>query len=97
MPTVGRLDQYASILVTEFDETTSNNTGITSLGSYYASEFSENVGVTTATSNVFSPYNLLTGDFAEVPYGVGKGTYMRENSDKSIIVYTEIDEVTSFT
>ena len=43
MPIVGRLDQYGSMLAYEFDETTANNPSITGLGTYYASEFSENV------------------------------------------------------
>lgn len=97
MPIVGRLDQYASVLVTEFDETTVNNIGINTLGTYFSSEFAENVGVTTLTANVFPPYDLLNDDFAGVFYGSGKGTYMRQNSDKSVIAYTEIDEITSFT
>ena len=75
MPIVGRLDQYGSMLAYEFDETTANNPSITGLGTYYASEFSENVGIaTTLTANVF----------------------MRQNTDKSVIVYNEIDEITSF-
>jgi hypothetical protein len=101
MAIVGRLDQYASMLVNEFDDTTSNNNGISasagSNGVYYSSEFSENIGVTTLTANVFNPYDIITGEFASVSYGSGNGTYMRQNTDQSVIVYTEIDEVTSFT
>ena len=75
MPIVGRLDQYGSMLAYEFDETTVNGPSITGLGTYYASEFCENVGIaTTITANVF----------------------MRQNTDKSVIVYNEIDEVTDF-
>lgn len=51
MPNVARLDQYASILTTEFDETTSNNVGITGLGTYYASEFNENIQDSTVVTN----------------------------------------------
>jgi len=47
MPVVGRLDQYASMLATEFDETTANNPSITGLGTYYALEFDENTSITT--------------------------------------------------
>jgi len=97
MPIVGRLDQYASMLITEFDDATSNNIRITGLGTYYSLEFSENIGVTTLTANVFSPYDIINDEFASVSYGSGRGTYMRQSTDKSVIVYTEIDEVTSFT
>jgi hypothetical protein len=96
MGVVGRLDQYASMLATEFDETTANNPSITGLGTYYASEFSENVGIaTTMTANVFAPYDLVSGEFAGVLYGPGQGTFMRQNTDKSVIVYNEIDEITT--
>ena len=43
MGVVGRLDQYASMLAWEFDETTANNMRITGLGTYYSSEFNENI------------------------------------------------------
>ena len=96
MPIVGRLDQYASTLALEFDETTANTPRITGLGTYYASEFSENVGIaTTMTANVFAPYDLVYDEFAGVLYGPGQGTFMRQNTDKSVIVYNEIDEITT--
>ena len=94
MGVVGRLDQYASMLATEFDETTANNPSITGLGTYYASEFSENVGIaTTMTANVFAPYDIVYDEFAGVLYGPGQGRYMRQYTDKSVIVYNEIDEI----
>jgi len=94
MPVVGRLNQYGSMLVTEFDETTANNPSITGLGTYYASEFSENVGIaTTITANVFAPYDPVYDEFAGVLYGPGQGRYMRQNTDQSVIVYNEIDEI----
>jgi Concanavalin A-like lectin/glucanases superfamily len=97
MPVVGRLDQYASMLATEFDETTANNPSITGLGTYYASEFSENVGIaTTITANVFAPYDPVYDEFGGTLFGAGQGRYMRQNTDKSVIVYNEIDEVTDF-
>jgi hypothetical protein len=73
MTVVGRLDQYGSMIITgEFDETTANSPSITGFGTYYASEFFENVGVeVTLTANVF----------------------MRQNTDKSVIVYNEINEI----
>lgn len=97
MGIVGRLDQYASMLAYEFDETTANNTSITGLGTYFSSEFSENVGIaTTITANVFAPYDPVYDEFAGVLYGPGQGRYMRQNTDKSVIVYNEIDEITDF-
>ena len=96
MGVVARLDQYASILVAEFDETNVNNLGITGLGTCYSSEFSENIGiVTTNTANVFTAYDQISGEFADTLYGPGNGTYMRQNTDKSVIVYNEIDEITT--
>jgi hypothetical protein len=95
MGVVGRLDQYASMLATEFDETTANGPSITGLGTYYASEFSENVGIaTTITANVFPPYDPVYDEFGGTLFGAGQGRYMRQNTDKSVIVYNEIDEVT---
>lgn len=97
MGVVGRLDQYASMLCNEFDETTANNPSITGLGTYYASEFSENVGITTTlTANVFAPYDPVYDEFGGTLFGAGQGRYMRQNTDKSVIVYNEIDEITSF-
>ena len=94
MGVVGRLDQYASMLAYEFDETTANGPSITGLGTYYASEFSENVGIaTTMTANIFPPYDLVYDEFAGVLYGPGQGRYMRQNTDKSVIVYNEINEI----
>ena len=97
MGVVGRLDQYASMLAYEFDETTANNPSITGLGTYYASEFSENVGIaTTITANIFAPYDLVYDEFGGTLFGAGQGRYMRQNTDKSVIVYNEIDEVSDF-
>ena len=94
MGVVGRLDQYASMLATEFDETTANGPTITGLGTYYASEFSENVGIaTTMTANIFPPYDLVYDEFGGTLFGAGQGRYMRQNTDKSVIVYNEIDEI----
>jgi hypothetical protein len=81
----------------EFDETTANGPSITGLGTYYASEFSENVGIaTTMTANVFAPYDIVYDEFGGTLFGAGQGRYMRQNTDKSVIVYNEIDEVTDF-
>lgn len=95
MPIVARLDQYASLLATEFDETTSNSVGVSGLGTYYASEFDENIGITSVTANVFAPYNIVYDEFAGVLYGPGQGTYMRQYTNKTVVIYNEIDEVTT--
>jgi hypothetical protein len=65
---VGRLDQYASIVAYEFDEITANNTSITGLGTYYASEFNENVVDIVRDGLVL---NLDAGNLASYP---GSGT-----------------------
>ena len=76
-------------------QSVSANTKITGVGTYYSSGFDENIGITTAlTANVFAPYDLVYDEFASVLYGPGKGTFMRQNADQSVIVYNEIDEVT---
>jgi len=72
------------------------NTNITGLGTYYSSGFDENVGFTTFLSaNVFAPYDLVYDEVGGTLFGVGQGRYMRQNTDKSVIVYNEIDEVTT--
>lgn len=72
------------------------NINITGLGTYYSSGFSENVGAaTTLAANVFPPYDLVYDDFGGTLFGPGQGRYMRQNNDKSVIVYNEIDEITS--
>ena len=40
-----------------------------------------------------SPYNLIYDEFAGVLYGPGQGTFMRQNTDNSVFVYNEIDEI----
>jgi hypothetical protein len=71
------------------------NTNITGLGTYYSSGFDENVGFTTFLSaNVFPPYDLAYDEFSGTSFGAGQGRYMRQNTDKSVIVYNEIDEIT---
>jgi hypothetical protein len=96
MEVVGRLDQYGSILVSsEFNEFAGGNTRISGLGTYYSFEFNENVGVAvTLTANVFPPYQIVDDEFAGVSYGSGQGRFMRQNSDGSVDVYNEINEIT---
>jgi hypothetical protein len=73
------------------------NTNITGLGTYYSSGFDENVGFTTFLSaNVFAPYDPVYDEFSGTLFGAGQGRYMRQNTDKSVIVYNEIDEVSDF-
>ena len=75
MPIVGRLDQYGSMLAGEFDEISGGNIRISGLGTYFSSEFSENVGIaTTLTANVFAPYDLVYDDFGGTLFGVGQVT-----------------------
>lgn len=96
MPIVGRLDQYGSMLSGEFDEISGGNIRISGLGTYFSSEFSENVGIaTTLTANVFAPYDLVYDDFGGTLFGVGQGRYMRQNTDNTVVVYNEIDEITT--
>jgi hypothetical protein len=95
MPIVARLDQYASINSYEFDETTANNLSITGLGTYYAFEFNENVGIaTTLTANIFPAYSPDHDEFGGTLFGPAGGRYMRQNTDKSVGIYNEIDEIT---
>ena len=72
------------------------NTNITGLGTYYSSGFDENVGFTTFLSaNIFPPYDPVYDEFGGTLFGAGQGRYMRQNTDKSVIVYNEIDEITT--
>jgi len=101
MTILARLSQYASLLGREFDETTANNISISGLGTFFASEFIENVGITTTlTTRTFLTYDPVSDDFIGDPLsdalGGAKGTYMRYNTDKSVIVYEDIDEVTDY-
>jgi hypothetical protein len=73
------------------------NTNITGLSTYFSSGFSENVGAaTTLVANVFPPYQIVYDEFAGTLFGSGQGRLMRQNIDKSVIVYNEIDEVSDF-
>jgi hypothetical protein len=96
MPIVGRLDQFGSMIVTgEFDEVSGGNVRVSGLGTYYSSEFKENVGVgtTTLTANVFAPYDPIYDEFGGVLFGPGQGTFMRQELNGNVIVYNEIDEI----
>jgi len=95
MGVVGRLDQFGSMIVTsEFDEVTGGNVRVTGFGTYYSSEFFENVGVAvTLTANVFAPYDPIYDEFAGVLFGPGQGTFMRQELTGNGIVYNEINEI----
>jgi hypothetical protein len=70
--------------------------GISGLGTYISLEFNENIGITTTlTANVFAPYDPIYDEFAGVLYGPGQGTFMRQELNGNVIVYNEIDEITT--
>jgi hypothetical protein len=77
MGVVGRLDQYASMLAWEFDETTANNMSITGLGTYYSSEFNENIVDIVRNGLVL---NLDAGNLSSYP---GTGTTWTDLSGNS--------------
>lgn len=73
------------------------NTNISSTGTYYSSGFDENTGFRTALSaNISVPYDPIYDEFGGTLFGAGQGRYMRQYTDKSVVVYNEIDEVTDF-
>ena len=94
MPVLARLNQYATIQANEFDEVTPTSVGISGIGTFYSTGFNENVGVTTLRAGKFPAYNLIDAEFVFPLYGPGQGTHMRRESDNSITIYNEIDEVT---
>jgi hypothetical protein len=94
MPVLARLNQYASIQANEFDEVTTSTVRISGVGTFYSVEFNENVGVTTLTAGKFPAYNLIDAEFALPLYGPGQGTHMRRESNNTVTIYNEIDEVT---
>jgi len=95
MTVIARLDQYGNTVIKDFDETTADGPRITGVGTYYAGEFAENVDVTALKANVFAAYDIISDEIAGVLYGPGQGTYMRQNSDKNVTLYNEIDEITT--
>ncbi len=94
MPILARLNQYASLQASEFDEVTTTTVRLSGVGTFSAVEFNENIGVTTLRAGVFPAYNLLDDEFGFPLYGPGKGTHMRRESDNTVTIYNEIDEVT---
>lgn len=94
MPVIARLNQYASLQASEFDEVTTTTVRVSGVGTFFASEFNENVGVTTLTAGTFPAYNVVEAEFGFPLYGPGQGTHMRRESNNSMTVYNEIDEIT---
>lgn len=95
----GTLTDYTPTTTTAITRVlpSTTNTNITGLGTYYSSGFDENVGFTTFLSaNVFAPYDPVYDEFGGTSFGAGQGRYMRQYTDKSVIVYNEIDEVSDF-
>jgi hypothetical protein len=95
----GTLTDYTPTTTTAISRVlpATTNTNITGLGTYYSSGFDENVGFTTFLSaNIFPPYDLIYDEFGGTFFGAGQGRYKRQNTDKSVIVYNEIDEVSDF-
>lgn len=120
MAIIGRLNKYATIQAKEFDETTGNVVSLNSNGTFYSSDFVENIGISEVT--IFSAFELLDDVFAITPsikydptlklnrtsydilnddFGITydssmqSGTYMSRDKYNSIIIYNEIDEVSS--
>jgi hypothetical protein len=48
------------------------------------------------SANVFAPYDPVYDEFSGTLFGAGQGRYMRQNNNKSVIVYDEIDEIRDF-
>lgn len=100
MPIIARLNEYASLQANDFDEVTLNQISFSGVGTCYADEFCENVGISTVlTATQYTPYNVIDDEFGGYVYspGSGSGTYMRFYPNNVLVVYNEIDEVTSIT
>lgn len=92
---LGAYRQFPATNVGDLTETYAK-AGVSGLGTYTALEFKENIGITTTLrANVFAPYNLVYDEFAGVLYGPGQGTFMRQELTGNVIVYNEIDEITT--
>jgi hypothetical protein len=52
----------------------------------------ENSPTTRLTLNTYPAYDPVSDEFGGTLYGPGKGTYVRQKSDQSLIVYNEINE-----
>lgn len=93
MAIVGRVSQYASLNASgQFNEIGVSKVGVGTTGTFNSYEFNENVGINTLTLNSYPAYELVQDEFGGTLYGPGKGTYVRQKSDQSMIVYNEINE-----
>lgn len=93
MAIVGRVNQYASLNASgQFNEISISKVGVGTTGTFNSYEFNENIGINTLTLNTYPAYDPVYDEFAGVLYGPGKGTYVRQKSDQSLIVYNEINE-----
>jgi len=52
--------------------------------------------ILSLSANISAPYDLVYDEFGGTLFGAGQGRYKRQNTDKSVIVYNEIDEVSDF-
>ena len=75
---------------------TIQNSNISQRGIYYSTSFDENTSITTLSANVFAPYDPVYDEFGGTFFGPGQGRYMRQNINKNVVVYNEIDEITDF-
>ena len=94
MAIVGRINQYASLNASnEFNEIGASKVGVGTTGMFSSYEFNENVGINTLSLNTYPAYDPVQDEFAGTLYGPGKGTYVRQKSDQSMVVYNEINEL----
>jgi len=93
---LGAYRQFPATNVGDLTETYAK-AGVSGLGTYTALEFKENVGVgtTTLSANVFAPYDPIYDEFGGVLFGPGQGKFMRQELNGNVIVYNEIDEITT--
>ena len=94
MAIVGRVNQYASLNASgQFNEIGVSKVGVGTTGTFNSYEFNENVGINTLTLNSYPAYDPVYDEFGGILYGPGKGTYVRQKSDQSLVVYNEINEL----
>jgi hypothetical protein len=94
MAIIGRINQYASLNASgQFNEINVSNVGFGTTGAFNSYEFNENIGINTLTLNTYPAYDKVYDEFAGTLYGPGKGTYVTQKSDKSVVVYNEINEL----
>lgn len=91
--TISRLSQYGSFITNEYDEVSETVVKLSGLGTYFAQEFTENVGIgTTLRANVYRPYNIIDSEFSHVTNTPGTGVYMRQNKSLEVNIYNEVDD-----